>query len=128
MPVRRTYIINSQLIGGEEVTKSRASTLPDEAFDLFPQADTLEVHLATGFQNMIFDSPYFPKELLDRIYHYLRDKYASEMKQGDTPEQFLYRTRKRAFGDFKKELWNLPRENLRGIGKTLKERFSLPMT
>jgi fructose/tagatose bisphosphate aldolase len=25
-----------------------ASTLPDDAFDLFPQADTLEVHLATG--------------------------------------------------------------------------------
>jgi hypothetical protein len=83
------------------------------------------VHLATGFQNIIFDSPYFPKELLDRIYRYLRDKYASEMKQGDTSEQFLYKTRKRAFGDFKKELWNLSGENLRGIGNTLEERFSL---
>jgi hypothetical protein len=102
-----------------------ASTLPDEAFDLFPQADTLEVHLATGFQNIVFDSPYFPKELLDRIYRHLRDKYASEMKQGDTSEQFLYKTRKRAFGDFKKELWNLSGENLRGIGNTLEERFSL---
>ena len=102
-----------------------ASTLPDEAFDLFPQADALEVHLATGFQNIIFDSPYFPKELLDRIYRHLRDKYAGEMKQGDTSEQFLYKTRKRAFGDFKKELWNLSGENLRGIGNTLEERFSL---
>jgi len=102
-----------------------ASTLPDEAFDLFPQANTLEVHLATGFQNIIFDNPYFPKELLDRIYRYLRDKYTSEMKQGDTSEQFLYKTRKRAFGDFKKELWNLSGENLRGIGNTLEERFSL---
>ena len=102
-----------------------ASTLPDEAFDLFPQADTLEVHLATGFQNIVFDSPYFPKELLDIIYRHLRDKYASEMKQGDTSEQFLYKTRKKAFGDFKKELWNLSGENLRGIGNTLEERFSL---
>jgi hypothetical protein len=102
-----------------------ASTLPDEAFDLFPQADTLEVHLATGFQNIIFDSPYFPKELLDRIYRHLRDKYTSEMKQGDTSEQSLYKTRKRAFGDFKKELWNLSGENLRGIGNTLEGRFSL---
>jgi len=102
-----------------------ASTLTDESFDLFPQAGTLEVHLATGFQNIIFDSHYFPKELLDRIYRHLQDKYASEMKQGDTSEQFLYKTRKRAFGDFKKELWNLPGENLRGIGNTLEERFSL---
>jgi len=102
-----------------------ASTLPDEAFDLFPQADTLEVHLATGFQNIIFDSPYFPKELLDRIYRHLRDKYAGEMKQGDTSEQFLYKTRKKAFGDFKKELWNLSGENLRGIGDAIEERFSL---
>ena len=67
-----------------------ASTLPDEAFDLFPQADTLEVHLATGFQNIIFDSPYFPQELLDRIYRHLRDKYAGEMKKGETSEPVSY--------------------------------------
>ena len=44
-----------------------ASTLPDEAFDMFPQADTVEVHLATGFQNLIYDSPNFPASLLDEI-------------------------------------------------------------
>jgi fructose/tagatose bisphosphate aldolase len=102
-----------------------ASTLPDDAFDLFPQADTLEVHLATGFQNIIFDSPYFPKELTDTISRHLQDKYADEMKQGDTVEQFLYKTRKKAFGDFKKEIWGLPPENLREIGNVLEERFSL---
>ena len=37
-----------------------ASTLPDEMFDLFPKRGTLEVHLATGFQNIIFDSASFP--------------------------------------------------------------------
>ena len=37
-----------------------ASTLPDEAFDMFPKVDTVEVHLATGFQNIIYDSPNFP--------------------------------------------------------------------
>jgi hypothetical protein len=47
------------------------------------------------------------------------------MKQGDTSEQFLYKTRKKAFGDFKKELWNLSGESLTGIGNTLEERFSL---
>ncbi|MFC2044066.1 class II fructose-bisphosphate aldolase [Chloroflexota bacterium] len=64
-----------------------ASTLPDEAFDLFPEADTLEVHLATGFQNIIFDSPYFPKELLDSIFLDLDNFivftfYFTRMKQG----------------------------------------------
>jgi len=102
-----------------------ASTLPDDAFDLFPQANTLEVHLATGFQNIIFDSTYFPKELLDTIGRHLQDKYAGERKQEDTIEQFLYKTRKKAFGDFKKEIWDLPTETLKEIGNILEERFSL---
>ena len=102
-----------------------ASTLPDEAFDKFPQVGTVEVHLATGFQNIIYESPHFPSELLNDIYTHLWDKYSSERKQGETEEQFLYKTRKRAFGDFKKEMWSLPEENLRGIRETLEDRFSL---
>ena len=102
-----------------------ASTLPDEAFDVFPKVGTAEVHLATGFQNTIYDSPYFPKELLDKIYAHLSEKYVSERKQGETEEQFLYKTRKKAFGDFKREIWSIPEENLREIGETLEERFCL---
>jgi len=102
-----------------------ASTLPDEAFGVFPKVGTAEVHLATGFQNLIYDSSYFPKELLNKIYRHLADKYPSERKQGETDEQFLYKTRKRAFGDFKKEMWGLPEENLSGIRETLESRFSL---
>ena len=102
-----------------------ASTLPDEAFDRFPQVGALEVHLATGFQNIIYDSPYFPKELLNEISSHLWEKYSSERKQGETEEQFLYKTRKKAFGDFKKEMWSLPEENLVGIMDALEERFSL---
>jgi len=102
-----------------------ASTLPDEAFDRFPQVGALEVHLATGFQNIIYDSPYFPNELLNEISSHLWEKYSSERKQGETEEQFLYKTRKKAFGDFKKEMWSLPEENLVGIMDALEERFSL---
>ncbi len=102
-----------------------ASTLPDGAFDKFPEVGTLEVHLATGFQNIIYDSPHFPRELLDVVYRHLADKYSAERKQGETEEQFLYKTRKKAFGDFKKEMWSLPEKNLKGIGETLEERFSL---
>jgi fructose/tagatose bisphosphate aldolase len=102
-----------------------ASTLPDEAFDMFPRTGTVEVHLATGFQNLIYDHPHFPKDLLDEIYKHLASKYSDERKQGETEEQFLYKTRKKAFGDFKKELWNLPEQNLREIGRALENRFAL---
>jgi len=102
-----------------------ASTLPDESFDLFPRVGTLEVHLATAFQNLIYDSPYFPGELLNKIDRHLLDKYSMQKRRGETEEQFLYKTRKRAFGDFKEEMWNIPEENLGGIREELESRFSL---
>jgi fructose/tagatose bisphosphate aldolase len=102
-----------------------ASTLPDEMFDIFPRIGTLEVHLATGFQNIIFDSPNFPKQLLDDIHTGLTAKYGIDRKANQTDTQFIYGTRKRAFGDFKKEIWNIPAENLKLIGQELEERFSL---
>lgn len=102
-----------------------ASTLPDEAFGLFPKAGAVEVHLATGFQNIILDCAYFPKDLLKEINKYLAENYFSEKAPGETEEQFLYKTRKKAFGDFKQEMWALPAENLRGIGAELEERFAL---
>ncbi|MCK4863522.1 MAG: class II fructose-bisphosphate aldolase [Dehalococcoidales bacterium] len=102
-----------------------ASTLPDDAFDMFPQVDTVEVHLATGFQNMIYDSPNFPAELLGTIHKHLDTQYKGEKKSVETEEQFFYKTRKKAFGDFKKELWHLPEANHHKIMKELEDRFSL---
>jgi fructose/tagatose bisphosphate aldolase len=102
-----------------------ASTLPDDAFSMFPQAGTVEVHLATGYQNIIYDCPYFPKDLLDEIYVHLADKYSSERKPGESEHQFLYKTRKKAFGDFKEEMWLLPEEILNGIRDMLEDRFTL---
>ena len=43
------------------------------------------------------------------------NKYAGERNPKDSEEQFIYKTRKKAFGDFKEELWQLPEENLKGI-------------
>ena len=102
-----------------------ASTLPDEMFDIFPRIGTLEVHLATGFQNIIFDSPNFPKKLLDEIHTGLTTKYGIDRKTTETDAQFIYGTRKRAFGDFKKEIWNIGPEHLKLIGQELEERFSM---
>jgi fructose/tagatose bisphosphate aldolase len=102
-----------------------ASTLPDELFDRFPQVGAVEIHLATGFQNLIYDSPHFPKPLLADIHKRLSDRYSAERKEGETEEQFLYKTRKKAFGDFKREMWAIPEENLAAIRDALEERFTL---
>src|ERR1035437_3325770 len=68
-----------------------ASTLPDEAFDMFPKEGTAEVHLATGFQNITFDSKAFPAVLLKEIDQYIFDNYKAERSSKDTDEQFIYK-------------------------------------
>jgi len=100
-----------------------ASTLPDECFDKFPAIETAEIHLATGFQNMIFDSKYFPLDLRERIYQDLHQAYGKDKKPGDTDEQFVYKNRKQSFGVFKKELWHLHEETLRLLGGELEKQF-----
>jgi len=102
-----------------------ASTLPDEAFDRFPATRTAEVHLATGFQNIVYDSKNFPYDLRARIYDYLRREAASDRKEGDTDEQFIYKTRKKGFGPFKKELWELPKPIRTALGSELEAQFAL---
>ena len=101
-----------------------ASTLPDEAFDRFPATGTGEVHLATGFQNMIYDSTTFPVELRVKIYDYLRANMKDEWKEKDTEEQFIYKTRKKGFGPFKLELWHLPADIRTGVCSELERQFA----
>lgn len=101
-----------------------ASTLPDEAFDKFPATRTAEIHLATGFQNIIYDSLNFPKDLKEAIYRYIRTELKSEWKEKDTEEQFIYKTRKKGFGPFKREMWHLAPETLDKIGAELEKQFT----
>ncbi len=101
-----------------------ASTLPDEAFDRFPATGTAEIHLATGFQNMIFDSSDFPGELRAKLYDYLKSNMKNEWKEKDTEEQFIYKTRKKAFGPFKLELWHLPADVRGRICDALERQFA----
>ena len=100
-----------------------ASTLPSEAFGKFPEVGTAEVHLATEFQNMVYDSPHFPKELKDRIYEWLKTNAAGERKEGQTDEQFLYSARKKALGPFKKDIISLPPTTRDAITKEVEARF-----
>ncbi|MBI5055321.1 MAG: class II fructose-bisphosphate aldolase [Nitrospirae bacterium] len=102
-----------------------ASTLPDEAFHTFPETTTSEVHLATGFQNIMYDSKSLPASFRDEIYAYLKTECAKERKEGQTDEQFFYSTRKKGFGTLKKKWWDLP-ANVKGpIMKELEDKFEL---
>jgi hypothetical protein len=101
-----------------------ASTLPEDYFDLFPKMDTAEVHLATGFQNIVFNSSAFPADLKEQAYAYLREKHSDEKKEGQTDEQFYYSSRKRVWGPFKAEFWGLPQSAREQIGKELEDQFA----
>lgn len=102
-----------------------ASTLPDDAFHMFPETGTSEVHLATGFQNIVYDSRHLPAAFRDEIYTFLKTEYAKEKKEGQTEEQFLYSTRKKGFGPLKKKWWDLPSAIKDPIMKELEDKFGL---
>ncbi len=104
-----------------------ASTLPETYFHRFAEANAIEVHLATGFQNRIFDNPAFPADLRDEIYAYLDEKHADERKPGMTDAQFHYTTRKRAWGPFKAAFWSLPAATRQRLMDDLEPVFGLIM-
>ena len=100
-----------------------ASTLPAEAFHKFAECQTAEVHLATEFQNMLYESRHFPAELKTKIYVWLKTNAAQERQEGETEEQFFYKTRKKALGPFKKDIMGLSHEIRDAIAKEVEEKF-----
>jgi fructose-bisphosphate aldolase, class II len=88
-----------------------ASTLPDELFHRFPETETAEIHLATGFQNALYEHPAFPKALHQAIESWCFGNALDERKADQTDQQFVYTTRKKALGPFKRQLWDLPTKN-----------------
>ena len=84
-----------------------ASTLPDELFHRFPMVETAEIHLATGFQNALYEHPAFPAEMLAEIEAWCGTNAADERKPGEDETVFIYKTRKKALGPYKRQLWEL---------------------
>ena len=84
-----------------------ASTLPDELFHRFPAVETAEIHLATGFQNTLYEHPAFPPALHREIEGWCFGNAVDERKPDQTDQQFVYTTRKKALGPFKRALWDL---------------------
>jgi fructose/tagatose bisphosphate aldolase len=100
-----------------------ASTLPPEAFHKFVECETAEVHLATAFQNIIYESKHFQNDLKQKMYNWLKTNLANERKEGQTEEQFIYKTRKKALGQFKKEIMALPQQTRDKIATEVEKQF-----
>jgi fructose-bisphosphate aldolase class II len=98
-----------------------ASTLPDELFHKFPPTGACEIHLATNFQNMLYD--HMPDSLRKEIYAWLDRNTADERKPTDTDEQFFYKTRKKALGPFKKEIWDMPDDVKETLARAYDDKF-----
>lgn len=98
-----------------------ASTLPDELFHKFPATGACEIHLATNFQNMLFD--HMPDSLRSEIYAWLATNTISERKPSDTDEQFFYKTRKKALGPFKQKIWDMPDDAKDALAHAYDEKF-----
>jgi len=98
-----------------------ASTLPDQAFNNFPKREACEIHLATNFQNMLFE--HLSEPLRAEVYAWLRENAKDERKEKDSDEQFYYKTRKKALGPFKRKFWDLPADVRARLGKTYDDKF-----
>jgi fructose/tagatose bisphosphate aldolase len=104
-----------------------ASTLPESVFNKFPESKAVEIHLATGFQNMVLDAPSLPEEMKEAIRAFSFEHAADERKPDQTDEQFVYTTRKKALGPFKRRLWDLPPQAKQPIIDALEEKFEFLM-
>ncbi len=119
--LERLSVVARKRYGLAGAVQHGASTLPDSAFHNFPKRETAEIHLATNFQNMLFD--HLPPSLRDEIYAWLRDNAADERKPTDSDEQFIYKTRKKALGPFKRKFWEMPADAKRALAAAYDAKF-----
>jgi fructose/tagatose bisphosphate aldolase len=104
-----------------------ASTLPEAVFNKFPESEAVEIHLATGFQNMVLDAPTLPRAMKDEIRDFCFAHCTDERKPGETDEQFVYKTRKKAIGPFKQRMWDMGDEAKGPIIHDLEAKFEFLM-
>src|SRR3990172_5645790 len=98
-----------------------ASTLPEENFNQFVQNEAIEVHLATNFATMFFDT--VPEDFKREMYAWLDVNSAADRKPGMTDEQFYYKTRKNAIGPFKAQSYALPEKVLADLSAAWESQF-----
>ncbi|MDQ3008446.1 MAG: class II fructose-bisphosphate aldolase [bacterium] len=102
-----------------------ASTLSKDIFTKFPEYEAAEIHLSTGFQNLIMDHPYFPQDLIAKMYKWCDLHCSTDKRPDQSAAQFYVKTRKKAWGAYKEESWKLPPENLQHIKDSLENECLL---
>jgi fructose/tagatose bisphosphate aldolase len=101
-----------------------ASTLPGDQLARFPETGAVEIHLALGFNNLIFDHPKLPQAVKDEIRDYVFSNHIAEKSPDETDAQFLYNTRKKAWKIMKKRFWELPEPIQEDIMSSLQSMFT----
>jgi fructose-bisphosphate aldolase, class II len=122
--IRRISKVAREEYGMAGAVQHGASTLPSEFFGHFPDHDCAEIHLATEFQNMVYDHPSLPLPLKRETERWVFENYGTQRKPGETENQFLYKNRKQAVGRFKEEFWNLPAGTRDAVGASLETKFT----
>ena len=100
-----------------------ASTLPGAQLAKFPGTGTVEIHLALGFNNLIFDHLSLPQALKDQIRDYTFANHAHERGPDDNDTQFFYNSRKKAWKVMKKPFWDMPIQAQEEIMTSLQAMF-----
>jgi hypothetical protein len=62
--------------------------------------------------------------LRSTIYEWLRENAKDERKASDSDEQFFYKTRKKALGPFKRQLWDLAANVKATLAAAYDEKFT----
>ena len=70
------------------------------------------------------DHPALPTDLRRDVNEWVKREAKEEWKKGDTEEQFLYKSRKKAIGPFKRRFWDLPEDVRARIGADLEKTFT----
>ena len=123
--LRRLSTVARDEFGLAGCVQHGASTLPEEAFGHFPANGCAEIHLATGFMNILYDGGGLPEDLRAEMLAWCVANCADERRDGETDEQFLYKTRKKAIGPFKAATWSIGEEAEGVIGANLQARLEV---
>lgn len=99
-----------------------ASTLPIASYPEFVTHQTLEIHLSTAFQNIVFD--HLPSSLLDQMKQWVIENCQEERKPEWNDLQFFYKLRKKSIGPFKEALWSMSDEEKAPIFTALESEFA----
>jgi len=120
---QRLGVVAREEYGLAGTVQHGASTLPDEDFHRFREVEVAEIHLATGFQNLLYEHPAFPPSLHKQIEEWCFANTLDERKADQTDQQFVYTTRKKALGPFKRQLWDLETKDEILVAQANKIRF-----